>query len=391
MPQDISILNIPGMVIEKMNGINPIHLFARFETKPSCPECKSENLHKKKMFTRKIRHENFGNRPVFLVVKCNQFRCRDCNKYFNTRFPGILKWKRSSEAFRKEVFELHHRGMSQVDLASYLRIGSATVERWYQDFIKRKNQELLSYECPRYLGIDEHFFSKKLGYSTTVCNLSSNKILDIFPAKSEAKLGRYLAQLKHRERVEMVCIDMCQEYRSIIKKYFPNARIVTDRFHVIRLINQAFIKTWQQLHPEAKYSRGLLSLMRRHKWHLKEHQQKKLYAYMDDIPGLRAIYDFKHNLTKLLLIKNQTAREVKKLIPKLIIMVAELKKANFNYLVTLGNTLDKWLEEVVCMWRYSKNNGITEGFHRKMKLIQRRAYGFKNFENYRLRVRALCC
>ncbi|WP_423202885.1 transposase [Legionella erythra] len=49
------------------------------------------------------------------------------------------------------------------------------------------------------------------------------------------------------------------------------------------------------------------------------------------------------------------------------------------------------IEEVVCMWRFSKSNGITEGFHRKMKLIQRRAYGFKNFENYRTRVRVLCC
>ncbi|XBY99322.1 transposase [Legionella pneumophila] len=33
-------------------------------------------------------------------------------------------------------------------------------------------------------------------------------------------------------------------------------------------------------------------------------------------------------------------------------------------------------------------NGITEDFHRKMKLIQRRAYGFRNFENYRTRVKA---
>ena len=36
------------------------------------------------------------------------------------------------------------------------------------------------------------------------------------------------------------------------------------------------------------------------------------------------------------------------------------------------------------------NNGITEGFHRKMKLIQRRAYGYRNFENYRLRVLVEC-
>lgn len=53
-------------------------------------------------------------------------------------------------------------------------------------------------------------------------------------------------------------------------------------------------------------------------------------------------------------------------------------------------TLHEWREEVVCMWRYTRNNGVTEGFHNKMKMIGRRAYGFKNFENYRLRVRALC-
>lgn len=57
---------------------------------------------------------------------------------------------------------------------------------------------------------------------------------------------------------------------------------------------------------------------------------------------------------------------------------------------TLGKTLYHWRDEVVRMWRFSKSSGITEGFHRKMKLIQRRAYGFKNFENYRLRVKVLC-
>lgn len=66
----------------------------------------------------------------------------------------------------------------------------------------------------------------------------------------------------------MVCMDMSDHYRSIIKIYFPNARIVTDRFHVIRLVNFAFLKSWQQLDPKGKYSSGLLSLMRRHAWHL---------------------------------------------------------------------------------------------------------------------------
>ena len=55
-----------------------------------------------------------------------------------------------------------------------------------------------------------------------------------------------------------------------------------------------------------------------------------------------------------------------------------------------GGYNHRWIEPIACMWRTTRNNGITEGFHRKMKLIQRRAYGFRNFENYRLRVIAQC-
>ena len=77
-------------------------------------------------------------------------------------------------------------------------------------------------------------------------------------------------------------------------------------------------------------------------------------------------------------------------IPVFLKMIKSLKESPFKRLKTLGKTFYQWREEIVRMWRFTKNNGITEGFHRKMKLIQRRAYGFRNFENYRLRVRVLC-
>ena len=56
----------------------------------------------------------------------------------------------------------------------------------------------------------------------------------------------------------------------------------------------------------------------------------------------------------------------------------------------LADTLLSWIEPIVRMWRLSKTNGITEGFHNKMEMISRRAYGFRNFENYRIRVLAHC-
>ena len=58
--------------------------------------------------------------------------------------------------------------------------------------------------------------------------------------------------------------------------------------------------------------------------------------------------------------------------------------------MALGETLHAWSEEIVAMWRFARNNGITEGFHTKMEALQRQAYGFRNFGNYRLRVKAMC-
>ena len=79
-----------------------------------------------------------------------------------------------------------------------------------------------------------------------------------------------------------------------------------------------------------------------------------------------------------------------RLVPKLLKFIELLKECGFELFRKLGRTMEYWQEEIGRMFRFTRTNGITEGFHRKMKLIQMRAYGFRNFENYRLRVRILC-
>ena len=78
------------------------------------------------------------------------------------------------------------------------------------------------------------------------------------------------------------------------------------------------------------------------------------------------------------------------MIPQLLDYIQQLKNSGFEQLQKLGRTLGSWSEEIAAMWRFTKNNGITEGFHNKMEMISRRAFGFRNFENYRLRVRVMC-
>jgi transposase len=172
--------------------------------------------------------------------------------------------------------------------------------------------------------------------------------------------------------------------------HFPNARIVADRFHVIRIINHHFLACWRDIDPVSSKHRGLLSLMRRHRHNLRPDQQLRLMAYLGKYPALELIYRFKQRLCYLLLKKHRTRRQCERLIPPFLRALDQLRQVGLPQLVQLGQTLSRWSQEIVAMWRFTRNNGITEGFHNKMELINRQAYGFRNFENYRLRVKVLC-
>ena len=106
---------------------------------------------------------------------------------------------------------------------------------------------------------------------------------------------------------------------------------------------------------------------------------------------LEAIYRFKQRLCYLLLNKHRTRKQCEQLAPRVLRAIYQLRQAQVRQLITLGETLASWSEEIAAMWRFTHNNGITEGFHTKLEVLQRQAYGFRNFDNYRLRVKVLCC
>lgn len=391
MPQQMEgILNLPGYEVRSVEGGSSVTVTARYVGAVNCPSCGSPNLRKKDRFMRRLHHESIGVRKCFLHLEAFKFQCLDCGRYFHQRFPGILPYQRATEAFRREIYEDHRDGICQTQLSARARVGTATIERWFHHGLKRREAERRNAPCPRVLGIDEHFFTRKDGYATTLCDLEHRRVYDVVLGRSETALAGYFERLPGRDRVRVVCMDLAANYRALVHKHLPRARIVADRFHVIRLINQAFLSTWKQLDPVGGKNRGLLGLMRHHHWTLKPIQQARLLAYLADRPALAAVYDFKQRLVRLMLFKSCSHRGARRLVPVLLDYITQLTTSGFEALRTLGATLANWQEEVACMWRFTRNNGITEGFHTKMEMISRRAFGFRSFQNYRLRVRVLC-
>ena len=191
-------------------------------------------------------------------------------------------------------------------------------------------------------------------------------------------------------KVRLVCMDLSSTYRSLVRKYFPNARIVADRFHVIRLMNHHFLACWRDLDPAGSKNRGLLSLMRRHRHNLKPEQLARLMNYLAAQPVLELIYRFKQRLCYLLLKKHRSRKQCQPIAARFLKAVQQLRESGLAPLAALGETLYTWRNEIGLMWRFTRNNSMTEGFHTKMELINRQAYGFRNFKNYRMRVKVLC-
>ncbi len=374
--------------VEEVAG--EVRLQARFIGAVLCPYCEGTELRLRDRRVRRPRHESWGERRTVLELETRKWRCLKCERSFWQRFPGILPRLRASERFRKQVCQQHYDGINRSRLGRRENISSATVERWFGWFLRLKAGERISGECPQILGIDEHFFTRRHGYATTFCDLKNHKIYDVVLGRSEAALESYLERLGGKDLVKVVCMDLAPAYRALVRKHFPQARIVADRFHVIRTVNHHFLACWKEIDPVGAKHRGLLSLMRRHRHHLTPEQHVRLSEYLKRYPVMEAVYRFKQRLCYLLLEKHHTQKKCRHLASRFLRDVAELKACGLAPLVTLGNTLYQWREEIATMWRFTRNNGITEGFHTKMEVLQRQAYGFRNFQNYRLRVKVMC-
>src|ERR1044071_941699 len=365
---------------------------ARLRYRPgiSCSKCGGSRLRHKGWCRRVVRHDDVGFRRIVLDLQVRKRRCLDCGRSFRQQLPGIQPCQRASESFQEMIFQQHLDGMNRSCLGRRKGIGAATVQRYFLRRLKRGARQDHPPVCPQVLGIDEHFFTRKKGYATIFCDLKNHRIYDVTLGRSEAALESYFLSLEGKEQVRVVCMDLAVVYRSIVKKQFPKALIVADRFHVIRLVNHHFLACWREIDPVGSKNRGLLSLMRRHRHNLKPEQRTRLTAYLAERPALNEIYRFKQRLCYLLLKKHKTRRQCQKLIPRFLGAVAELRQSGLAQLVALGDTLHSWSEEIARMWRFTRSNGITEGFHNRMETITRQAYGFRNFENYRERVQVLC-
>lgn len=230
------------------------------------------------------------------------------------------------------------------------------------------------------MSIDEISMRKGKGsLVTVVSDIEGGNLIEMIDSHRLADIIEALIKqpFEVRGQVEEVSIDMWGGFPKVIEQVFPNAKIVIDRFHVMKAVNKDLNKLRRAVGITDRNSKYLLLSNRSN---LNVEQIQRLAVTLKKSECLRIAYEMKEEFREIY----ETHMTVK---------IAQVKfKDWLNYgaiffkeaTLTILNHF-----EGICNYFVNRTtSGVMEGINNRIKLIMRQGYGFSNFDNFRERVLA---
>jgi transposase len=234
---------------------------------------------------------------------------------------------------------------------------------------------------PERLSLDE--FSRQKGqgnFVTVVSDIDKGSLLEVIDSHQSDEIIEVLNQqpLEVRENVKEVSVDMWGGFPKVIKDVFPQALIVIDRFHVMKLVNKSLNKIRLLLELKGLKNRCLLM---KNSADLTPEEKSDLQELLNQSPVLTIAYELKSELRDIY----ETSTTVK-------MGMRRLQKWLVSARCIFGETavtLEKHSQEICHYFIQRTTSGVMEGINNKIKLIIRQSYGFNTFDS--LREKLLAC
>jgi transposase len=387
------ILKIKGVSVTNYQLIEEVGIVLyveKIEKQAICPSCgrKGDKLHQNNCLT--VRDLSVGEQAVYLKVNRRQMRCEHCGKKFTEELEYVNKKRTYTERFRKKIIEEvlnsdiksvgKRNGVSEQEIETMLKdIG--------EELIEKKPQNL------KKLGIDEIAVVKgQKNYYVVLVDIEKSVIVGIIEKRTEEEVRKYLEVWEEGVlgQIEEVSMDLWKPYKKVAEELMPQAEIVADRFHVMKQVNEELNQGIKQVRREVKdlknkaererISKGLKRskyAILKNEEELTEEQREKLEAVKKVSPCLGEKHQLKERFRNIFE-KSQDWAE------GLLQLGDWLRDAATQFPESCG-TIRRWLGEIIAYFDNRTTQGVVEGINNKLKLIKRRAYGFRNFENFKLR------
>jgi transposase len=346
--------------------------------------------------TSRITLPKVSNLDTYLYLKKQRFICNHCNSTFMLDTPIVNENCYISNNTKYSIALEAVKKISECDIASNNNVSHSTVNRIINSFYS--SLKLNHNYLPKNLCFDEFKSVKSAdgAMSFIYCDADSGDIMDIVEDRKLNNLLKYFSRFtKHaRNNVDNIVIDMYAPYISLIKKLFPHANIVMDKFHIVQLISRALNKTRIKImNNDSKNYRK----MKRY-WRLILKYENSL-----DYTNYRKYTCFKNLITEkqvveYILDQNETLKQTYRAYQSILYCIkakdVELLKntlENMNYevseyMTTAINSIKEHEEYIVNSLQTNYTNGVLEGLNNKIKVIKRIAFGYRSFYHFKARI-----
>ena len=355
-----------------------------------CPLCGSSNVVSNGTVLRRFVSVPLGRAKTCLEMNVRRVKCHDCGCVQQEEIDFSKGKRRHTIALANMVIDLS-RFATIRDIAYFLDISWDVVRNIQMEFLQQE-YGLPDLSDLRYIGIDEFAVRKGHVYKTIVINLLNGRIVYVGEGNGKAALEGFWKRLgENAKKIEAVCTDMSAAFTRSVMEHLPDASLVVDHFHVVKLMNEKIdLLRRQLLHMEKDINKR--KVIKGTKWLLLKSGNDifdaKHRTRLDNVLALNEplmmAYYLKEGLHE---IWNQYRKaDAERVLDDWIQQALDTK---IQPLKVMANTLKAYKPYILAWYDHTISNGKTEGVNNKIKVLKRQAYGYRNEQFFTLKLYAL--
>ena len=364
-----------------------------FEYCPCCGCINENTIIKKGTRNSLIKINKHAELTTYLDLTKQRYKCKNCNKKFYATTLEVDYRCHISNQVKLAILNCAKEMMCKSLIARLYNVSDNTVQSIFDTVFY--NDTVYKDFLPKAICIDEFTFKKKT-YAFNICNAKNGKTIDLVLDRTTNNLDKYFSHYteKARKRVKFVVMDMYSPYIDLIKKWFPNAKIIIDLFHIVQLLTKSLNKTRINVMNENKDDRNKFKrywrFILKSRFDLDSSTWNKFRCFKNLMTEIDVVnyllskdkfFENSYDLYQDILyhLQHRNYEGFNKVVNK------EYKDISKQIQITL-NTLKKYSKYIKNTLEYSYSNGVMERNNNTCKLIKRISFGFKNFRNMKSRI-----
>jgi transposase len=354
---------------------------------------------------RRVRDLPLMAHDVWLVFSQTRLQCPRCGPTVE-QIPWLDRYQRMTKRLAETIARLA-QVLPLTDVAALYHVGWDTVKQIDQRALAARlgPLEAIDLSSVRQIAIDEFALRRGQRYATLVIDVATKRVVWVHRGRDVAALAGFFAALGATgcARIEAVALDLAAPFVKAVKTYCPHAAIVSDLFHMLarytaQVVDRVRMDEANRLAKPSRHTgrrqaedarrtltgKGVRWLLLRDRRTLRKREERV---------QLRELLAANHALFVVYVLKDDLRRLWHFRYPKAARRcwegwVARAQASGIPALVRFAQRLSLVIDYVINHARYPLHTSVLEGINNKIKVMKRRAYGYRDEEYFFLKIRA---